>query len=105
VYVLFENTSVPSGAAHDLIYSNNPKSGNALFIVHVTDVVQPVNGRFVKLVGKMRQTVKFKPNDSLRFSIYLPDGTLFLPIKQDLLSPYDPDPALQIDAVFSIRRL
>uniref|UniRef100_A0A6C0KFD8 Uncharacterized protein n=1 Tax=viral metagenome TaxID=1070528 RepID=A0A6C0KFD8_9ZZZZ len=105
VYVLFENTSVPSGAAHDLIYSNNPKSGNALFIVHVTDVVQPVNGRFVKLVGRMRQTVKFKPNDSLRFSVYLPDGTLFLPVKQDLLSPYDPDPALQIDAVFSIRRL
>ena len=53
----------------------------------------------------MRQTIKFKPNDSLRFSVYLPDGTLFLPVKQDTQSPYIPDPALQIDAVFSIRRL
>ena len=105
VYVLFENTSVPSGAARELIYSNNPQSGNALFIVHVTDVVQPINGRFVKLIGKMRQTIKFKPNDSLRFSVYLPDGTLFLPVKQDTQSPYVPDPALQIDGVFSIRRL
>ena len=105
VYVLFENTSVPSGAARELIYSNNPQSGNALFIVHVTDVVQPVTGRFVKLIGKMRQTIKFKPNDSLRFSVYLPDGTLFLPVKKDVQSPYVSDPALQIDAVFSIRRL
>jgi hypothetical protein len=105
VYVLFENASVPSGAAHEIIYSNNPQSKNALFIVHVTDVVQPVNGRFVKLIGKMRQTIKFKPNDSLKFSVYLPDGTLFLPVRQDTHSPYVPDPALQIDAVFSIRRL
>lgn len=105
VYVIFENTSVPSGAARELIYSNNPQSGNALFIVHVTDVVQPNTGRFVKLIGKMRQTIKFKPNDSLRFSVYLPDGTLFLPVKKDVQSPYVPDPALQIDAVFSIRRL
>lgn len=105
VYVLFENAIIASGASHDLIYSNNPQSGNALFIVHVTDVVQPVIGRFVKLIGRMRQTVKFKPNTSLRFSVYLPDGTLFLPVKSDHFMPYEPDPALQIDAVFSIRRL
>lgn len=105
VYVSFENVTTPSGASHDLIYSNNPQSGRALFIVHVTDVVHPANGKFVKLVGRMRQTIKFKPNDSLRFSVYLPDGTLFLPVKKDVISPYDPDPFLQIDAVFSIRRL
>lgn len=105
VYVLFENATVASGASRDLIYSNNPQSGNALFIVHVTDVVQPISGRFVKLLGRMRQTIKFKPNTALRFSVYLPDGTLFLPVKRDTNSPYEPDPALQIDAVFSIRRL
>ena len=105
VYVLFENATIASGASHDLIYSNNPQSGNALFIVHITDVVQPISGRFVKLIGKMRQTIKFKPNTSLRFSVYLPNGTLFLPVKHDTSSPYEPDAALQIDAVFSIRRL
>jgi hypothetical protein len=53
----------------------------------------------------MVQTVKFKPNDSLRFSVYLPDGTPFSPVDQDILSPYRPIGTLQINAVFSIRRL
>jgi hypothetical protein len=105
VYVMFENATISSGASHDLIYSNNPSSGNALFIVHIQDVVHPNVGRFVKLAGRMRQVVKFKPNTTLRFAVYLPDGSPFIPIKRDRFSPYEPDPLLQINAVFSIRRL
>ena len=106
VYVEFANTTSPSGASQNIIYSNNPESGKALFIAAVTDVVQPIISTFVKLDGgSMVQTVKFKPNDSLRFSVYLPDGTPFLPVDQDILSPYRPIGTLQINAVFSIRRL
>jgi hypothetical protein len=106
VYVEFANTTSPSGASQNIIYSNNPESGKALFIAAVTDVVQPIISTFVKLDGgSMVQTVKFKPNDSLRFSVYLPDGTPFTPVDQDILSPYRPIGTLQINAVFSIRRL
>ena len=105
VYVELANATAPSGASKDLIYSNNPQSNRAMFIVHITDVVQPLAGRFVKLVGRMRQTVKFKPNDNLRFSVYLPDGEPFEPLRDDLYSPYEPDISLQINAVFALRRL
>jgi hypothetical protein len=106
VYVELSNSTSPSGAAHDIIYSNNPESGRALFIAAVTDVVQPVISTFVKLDGgQMSQNIKFKPNDSMRFSVYLPDGTAFLPVDEDVKSPYRPNGLLQINAVFAIRRL
>ena len=105
LYVELSNTTTSSTASQNIIYSNNPESGRALFVVGVTDVVQPINSHFVRLLGKMKQIIKFKPNDSLRFRVYLPNGDLFQPIKKDLLSPYAPDPLLQINAVFSIKHL
>lgn len=106
VYVELQNSTTPSGASQDIIYSNNPESGRALFIAAVTDVVQPILSSFVKLDGgAMSQTIKFKPNDSMRFAVYLPDGTPFLPVDDDILSPYPPNGLLQINSVFSIRRL
>ena len=104
VYVEFRN-STSSGTSNSIIYSNNPESERALFLVPVRDMVLPVNSHFVKLIGRMRQTIKFKPNDSFRFSVFLPDGSPFLPFQQDLLSPYEPNNRLQINAVFSLRRL
>jgi hypothetical protein len=53
----------------------------------------------------VRQIVKFKPNDNLRFSVYLPDGTPFQTLLPDTLSPYPPYPSLQVHAVFSLQRL
>ena len=104
-YVEFTNTTSPSGASNDIIYSNSPTSNKALFIVPVTDTQQPLNSSFVKLYSNMVQTVKFKPNDSLKFSVYLPDGKLFETVEQDYLSPYPPNGVIQIDAVFGIRRI
>lgn len=104
-YVEFTNTTSPSGASNNIIYSNSPTSNRALFIVPVTDTQQPLNSSFVKLYSNMSQTIKFKPNDSLRFSVYLPDGRLFETVEQDYLSPYPPNGILQIDAVFGIRRI
>jgi hypothetical protein len=105
LYVELSNITSPTGASRNIIYSNNPDSGKALFIVPVRDMVLPVNSHFVKLIGRTRQTIKFKPNDSLRFSVYLPNGDLFAPSQEDLKSPYDPNYRLQVNAVFAIRRL
>lgn len=105
VYVELANISSPSGASNDIIYSNNPPSNRAMFISPVTDTNQPISSSFMKISSPMTQTVKFKPNDSLRFSVYLPDGRLFQTIQTDYLSPYPPNIRLQIEAIFSIRRM
>lgn len=105
VYVELANISSPSGASNDLIYSNNPPSNRALFIVPVTDTNQPISSSFMKIASPMSQNVKFKPNDSLRFRVYLPDGKQFETIKSDNLSPYPPNGRLQIEALFCIKRV
>ena len=106
VYVEFSNATSPTGASRELIYSNNPNSAKALFIAPVTQTVQPLLSTVMMLSSNgMSQIVKFKPNDNLRFSVYLPDGSLFETIENDVLSPYPSLARVQIDAVFSIRRL
>ena len=106
VYVEFVNATSPSGASSQIIYSNNPNSNKALFIAPIGAVSNPAQQAFINLVGTgMTQTIKFKPNDNLRFSVYLPDGSLFQPLVLEILSPYPPDIKNQIDAVFSFKRL
>ena len=106
VYVEFANATSPNGASRELIYSNNPHSKNALFIAATPNQVAPLLSTFITLSGSgMSQVVKFKPNDNLRFSVYLPDGTLFQTLETDFFSPYLPSLRAQIDALFSIRRI
>lgn len=106
LYIEFTNATSPNGASRELIYSNNPHSKNALFIAATPNQVSPLLSTFVTLSGGgMSQVVKFKPNDNLRFSVYLPDGTLFKTLENDFFSPYLPSRRVQIDALFGIRRL
>lgn len=106
VYVEFTNVTAGSSSSKNVIYSNNPNSNRALFLVPITDINDPLRSPFIKLdAGSMTQTVKFKPNDCLRFSVYLPDGTLYQTITSDYYSPSGPNPFCQIDALFGIKRL
>lgn len=105
LYVHFGNASAPSANAKNIIYSNNPNATNALFRVPMDDVSDPILSRFLKIDGNgMKQTIKFKPNDNLQFTVTLPDGELFL-TRPDNFSPLFPDPEIQISAAFSIKRL
>jgi hypothetical protein len=106
VYVEFTNVTAASSSSKNVIYSNNPNSNRALFLVPITDINDPLRSPFIKLdAGSMTQTVKFKPNDCLRFSVFLPDGTLYQTITSDYYSPSGPNPFCQIDALFGIKRL
>lgn len=105
VYVEIKNVSASESASSDIIYSNNPPSGRARFIVPITDVINPLTGLFVKLKGSHNQIIKFKPNDNFYFSVTLPNGQYFQPIESDTLSPYLPNSLLQIHAMFSIKRI
>jgi hypothetical protein len=105
VYVELSSISASQTYSKNIIYSNNPNSGRALFTAAITDVVAPEITSFIKPNCVMTQIVKFKPNDNFRFSVYLPNGKLFETIEQDLFSPYEPNSKLQIHATFSIKRL
>jgi hypothetical protein len=105
VYVEIKNVSASESASTDIIYSNNPASGRARFIVPITDVINPIDGLFVKLKGDHGQIIKFKPNDNFYFSVTLPNGEYFQPVDSDILSPYLPNSLLQIHAMFSIKRI
>jgi hypothetical protein len=105
VYVELANSTSPTGASTQIIYSNNPNSEKALFIAPITQIQAPLENTFLLLSSSMTQLIKFKPNDNLRFSVYLPDGSLFETLDIDTLPPYEPKQSLQIDAVFSIKRM
>ena len=53
----------------------------------------------------MSQTIKFKPNDTLLFSVTLPNGQQFDTIVDEKFSPSAPDPRIQISAMFGLRRI
>lgn len=105
IYVQFGTYNSSMNHSNCSIYSNNPDSSKALFICPTTDVSNPLTTQFIKLSSQGVQTVKFKPNDNMIFSVFLPNGELFLPVLPDTYSPQAPNSLLQIEAVFSIKRL
>ena len=53
-----------------------------LFRASVSDTIEPVQSTFVNLNGDGAvQTVKFKPNDNLKFSVRMPNGDLYETLK------------------------
>jgi hypothetical protein len=105
VYVEIENFTSPSGASPNIIISNNPPSTKAVFTIYIPQVNNASQQKFVSLYGGGTQIVKFKPNDNLKFSVFLPDGTSFSTLLPDTLTPYPADPSLQIQAVFNLVRV
>lgn len=106
VYVQLSNISGAGAGLKSSIYSNNPNATKMLFRAAIDDVPNPVFSSFVKIDGDgMVQTVKFKPNDNLRFSVTLPDGSIFDTTLDENFSPSNPNPLIQISALFSLKRL
>lgn len=104
VYVELTNVSNPnSGNIHPL-WSNNPNSTKMVFRASIDDINNPVVSSFVKVDGDGTiQKIKFKLNDSLRFSVKLPNGDYFQTQQEDNFGPLSPDPNLQISALFQVR--
>lgn len=106
VYVEFTNLTSASSGTNGVIYSNNPNSNRMLFRAAVDDIPNPLLSPFIKIDGDgMRQTVKFSPNDNLKFSVRLPDGVIFETNQNETKSPEEPNPSMQISAIFAVRRL
>jgi hypothetical protein len=105
IYVELSNISGSSSGMKNSIYSNNPNSTSMVFRVPIYDVQNPTNSSFVKLDGDgMTQTLKFKPNDSIFFSVHLSNGELFKTLESETYAPLAPNPEIQISAAFSFKR-
>jgi len=106
VYVELSNVSSAGGTTPYSIYSNNPSSTRMIFRAAIDDVPNPIISGFIKIDGDgMVQTLKFKPNDNLRMSVRMQDGEPYRVTRSDKPPPFEPDPSVQISALFSIRRL
>jgi hypothetical protein len=106
IYVELSNVSASSSGNRNIIYSNNPVSTRAIFRVPIDDVINPLISTFLKLDGDgMVQTIKFKPNDNLFFRVFMANGEPYETVIPEFYSPSPPNPATQISASFSIRRL
>lgn len=106
VWVELANVSSTGGGNKNIMYSNNPSSSKMLFKAPIFDTSYSVNSKFIKIDGdNVIQTVKFKINDNLRFSVRLPDGRPFTPEQSDTQSPHPPNPLLNISAMFALRRV
>lgn len=102
-YLMVELSNL-SAPQINTIYANNPYTEKVLFIVPLDDdAVQPT---FAQLKScDMKQTVKFKPNDQLKFTVYLPNGEILKYASPETFSPLPANPTIQISAVFQITRL
>ena len=106
VYVELTNISGPSSGMINSIYSNNPNSCRMVFRAAISDVQNPVISAFVKVSGGgMTQTLKFKPNDNLKFSVHLSNGEIYKTVEEEFYSPQSPNTEIQISALFSLQRL
>jgi hypothetical protein len=106
VYVEISNVSGASAGMKNTIYSNNPNSSRMVFRAAIDDVPNPNISSFIKVDGDgMVQTLKFRPNDNLRFSVRLPNGQIYETVESENVGPSPPNPDIQISALFSIRRL
>lgn len=101
VYVELSNTC--SVGTRNVLYSNNPNSTRALFKVPIFDIQDPPY--FIKIGGGSSQTVKFKPNDTLLFSVTMSNGETFETICEESFSPLAPEPRIQITAMFGLKRI
>lgn len=105
-YLFCEISNVSQGSNKSVLYSNNPYSSSVTFVCSISDVNNPIISKFLKISSDGTfQTIKFSPVDSLHFRIKLPDGSDFITSLTDYLVPVAPNPIVQINALFSIRRL
>lgn len=106
VYVELANVSSASAGLTNTIYSNNPHATRMTFRSAINDISNPTISAFIKGDSDgMVQTIKFKPNDNLKFSVRLPNGQVYDTVLNERYSPSPPNERGQISARFSIERL
>lgn len=106
VYVTLQNVSSSGAGLTNVLYSNNPNATQVTFRAPIYDIQNPTNSAYIKIDGDgMVQTIKFKPNDNLFFSVTLPNGQVFNTVITDTTSPAPPNNYAQVSALFGMKRI
>ena len=101
IYVQLSNVSASGAGVSNVIYSNNPNSTKMIWRVPITDVSNPLQTTYIKNdASGMVQTIKFKQNDNLYFSVHLPTGEVYDCLPSEFFSPSKPNYKIQISASF-----
>lgn len=102
VYVSLYNEG--NQLASQVLYSNNPHTTTVLFKVPINMYFGDT--AFITLKDcKMKQVIQLHPDQDLHFTVSLPDGTIVQFQEPESFSPNAPNPLLQINASFAIRKL
>jgi len=99
-YVMVELESDNSKNS-DLILSNNRFIKSVTFIVPMNQTSSP----FLDLKDtRMTQSMRINKSDGILMTIKAPDGSIIQFSKEDNYEPFEPDPKLQVVAIFSLLR-
>jgi hypothetical protein len=106
IYVDFENVSSSNSGRRAILYSNNPTATLQTFRCPITDIDDPFQASFLKLSSAGQTiTAKFKPTDSFRLTLRLPNGDIFKTVGSETSPPSLPNETKQISYLFRITRL
>jgi hypothetical protein len=101
-YVYVELASIDN-PNNNIIFSNNPNAVRALFTASINNIQDIDHQDYIVINGDdMTQTVRFKLDTNFKFRVSMPNGETFETVLNDNLSPLEPNPKLQIRALFQL---
>jgi len=97
-YVYVELASIDN-PNNNIIFSNNPNAVRALFTATIINHID--NSDYIVMDGDdMTQTVRFRLDTNFKFRVSMPNGETFETVIGDNLSPLQPNPKIQVRALF-----
>lgn len=101
-YVYVELASIDN-PNNSIIFSNNPNAVRALFTASITNIDDIDQSDYIVMDGDdMTQTIRFRLDTNFKFRVSMPNGETFETVLNDNLSPLEPNPKVQIRALFQL---
>jgi hypothetical protein len=103
VYVKLRTKANTNKQSNGYFYSNNPNYNKKDFRVIIDNVVDDITTSHVSLRTSDMTIENFilDRNDEIEFGVFMPDGSRFQTVEDDKVSPFRPNPTLQVSALFS----
>ena len=100
------NSSTVSGQGKNVIYSNNPNSTKAIFRVPINNTSKTIDTACLKINGNgMKQYINFNYADTTKITLKLPSGETMQTIVEEYFTPFEPNRAAQISAMFKMTKI
>ena len=101
-YVYVELASIDN-PNNSVIFSNNPNAVRALFTASISNISNLDQSDYIVVDGDdMTQTIRFRLDTNFKFRVSMPNGETFETVLNDNFSPLEPNPKIQIRALFQL---